>query len=290
MKRIAALLAALASTLVLPVAAKPSKQGYDVREFVCPIGGKKFRQDVGYSSFPLITLPDGSWFGDTEIGTQVPVCPKSGLVLLPDRALSEVSGRGRILYSSYSAKERELLPSLIADPDYVMLSADGPYAQAWWLATRLNRPAVDRFFMLQRSTWATSDPAKRKRLVARFANEAPAIVDAFKAGESTKRSSMIYVVNALRELGRFGEAAALLDQLDRSGSDSEDGSGEYLYQLRLAIAQKDDGRFAAEMVPQPVFEDLCNGRLAALYGPTLTATRTSCQIRRGREAKEAADY
>lgn len=259
-----------------------------MREFVCPTSGKKFRQDVGYSSFPLITLPDGSWLGDTEIGVQIPVCPQTGLILLPDLSLSKASGGSKILYSSYSAKELELLPALIADPVYVALKADGPYAQAWWLATRLGRSAEDRFFMLQRSTWATRDPAKRRRLVARFADEAPAIIEGLKGPASSTRFRNVYVVNALRELGRFEEALALLDQLDRSGADVDDDIGEVSYQLRLAIEQQDDGRFAAEMVPRRVFEDLCSGRLSAFYGPPLPATVASCQIRRDREAKEAA--
>ena len=67
-----------------PLAAQDDTQPTDLREFTCPVGGARFTHNVGYSAFPLITLPDGSWLGDTQIGVQIPVCPDNGLVLLPD--------------------------------------------------------------------------------------------------------------------------------------------------------------------------------------------------------------
>lgn len=77
------MLAAL--TLAMPAAAAPEKpETFDVRAFTCPIGGERFSQDVGYSAYPLLTLPDGSWLGDFAIGTQIAVCPGNGLVLFPE--------------------------------------------------------------------------------------------------------------------------------------------------------------------------------------------------------------
>jgi hypothetical protein len=277
--------------------AKDAPATYDVREFVCPIGGKAFKQDVGYFAFPLITMPDGSWLGDTEIGVQIPVCPDNGLVLVPD--MTKMMGEGdRILYADYSAAERERLPALIADPAYRALAAEGRYAQAYWLATALGRPAYDRFFMLQRSTWATRDPAMRARLVARFVADAPALIDAYTQGEPIKRFHRMYVVNALRELGQFDEALALLDAIEGSGPpvpgqadpDNMFGPGEADEPLRLAIQQRDDGRFAAATLPQRMLNDICDENLAALYGPTKPATKAACKLRRDAAAKKAADF
>ncbi|MFM2409562.1 MAG: hypothetical protein RL481_390, partial [Pseudomonadota bacterium] len=245
---------------------KPSAHSFDVRSFTCPIGGKVFEQEVGYSAFPLITLPDGSWLGDTEIGVQIPVCPDNGLVLIPDLLKSAEEDDDRMAYAEYSPSERERLPALIADPAYIALKEDGRYAQAWWLATQLGRPAEDRFFMLQRSTWATRDPAKRKRLVKRLAEEGPAIVASLRGQGSIKSFYLIYVVNALREIGRFDDALTMLDQLEAKGDpipgqpdpDSIYGAGDAVGPMRMAIEQKDDGRFPAELLHAKMVNDICD--------------------------------
>lgn len=295
--RLAGLL--LLAVMLAPFAVARDAESFDPRSFTCPVGGKKFTQDVGYSSFPLITLPDGSWLGDTEIGAQIPLCPDNGLVLLPDLGKSAAEGGSdRILYSEYSAAEVDRLPALIADPDYRALAAQGRYAQAYWLASKLGRPAEDRFFMLQRSAWATRDPVLRKTLVARFVADAPAVIDGFRGGEAAKRFARTYVVNGLRELGRFDEALALLDSIAAGGSpvpgqhdpESMFGPGEADGPLRLAIQQRDDGRFAAATLPDRMLNDICDGKLAAIYGPTTEPTRAACKLRRDAAAKASDDF
>lgn len=292
--RLAAMM--LLSAILVPPAAGRDDEAVDQRSFTCPLNDRTFTQDVGYSAFPLITLPDGSWLGDTEIGVQIPVCPDNGLVLIPDLSKSSAeAGDDRILYADYSAAERTRLPALIADPEYAALQADGRYAQAYWLASRLERPAEDRFFMLQRSTWATRDPVLRKKLVARFAAEAPALIDAFGGAETKRRYHRIYVVNALRELGRFNEALAMLDSIEKSGPpvpgqpdpDSIYGPGEAAGPMRRALIGKDDGRFAAELLPKKMVSQVCENRLAAMYGPTTPATLAACKARRERETRES---
>lgn len=270
-------------------AESPAKQTYLVRSFICPISGKSFEQEVGYSAFPLITMPDGSWLGDTEIGAQIPVCPDNGLVLIPDLAKSAASSGDRIEYADYSTEERAKLPGLIADPAYQALKADGPYAQAWWLATQLGRPAADRFFTLQRSTWATRDPATRKRLVARFAEHASGIIAGMPTSDDNKRSAQLLVVNALRELGRFDDALMLLESVQRKqGAEPIDGrDSEWLSSIWRAISEKDDGRFAAAMLPNRMVNVICSDRLAMIYGPTSEATKAACRARRVREAQES---
>ncbi|MEY4269511.1 MAG: hypothetical protein RLZZ58_727, partial [Pseudomonadota bacterium] len=193
---------------------------------------------------------------------------------------------------------RALLPALIADPEYRALADEGRYAQAYWLATKLGRPAYDCFFMLQRSTWATRDPAMRARLVARFADDGPALIDAYTQGEPVKRFHRMYIVNALRELGRFDAALALLDAIGASGApvpgqadpDSIYGPGAADGPMRLAILQRDDGRFAAATLPQKMLNDICDDELTLIYGPTKPATKAACKVRRDAEAKESADF
>ena len=285
-----------AFAIALPAAAAPEKpETFDVRSFTCPLGGEQLSQDVGYSAYPLLTLPDGSWLGDFAIGAQVPVCPGNGLVLIPkyDPYVADGDPGAKFAYPGYSPAELARLPALVASEEYRALKADGPYLQAWWLATKLGRPAYGRFNLLQRATWATRDPAQRRRLVERFVAEAPALIDAAQAPPEVRLFLKTYVVNAMRELGRFDEAQALLGGLFRQSATvpGYEVANSEMQQLpiKLAIAERDDGWFAAEMVPRKLFGRLCSGELAAGYGPLKSATKAGCKLREEREAREAKD-
>ena len=283
-----------AFAIALPAAAAPEKpETFDVRSFTCPLGGEQFSQDVGYSAYPLLTLPDGSWLGDFAIGAQVPVCPGNGLVLIPKYDLYVADGDpgAKFAYPGYSPAELARLPALIARDEYKQLKHDGPYLQAWWLATKLGRPAYGRFNLLQRATWATRDPAQRRRLVERFVAESPALIDAADAPTSAKLFMRKYVVNGYRELGRFGEAQALLVSLYQ-GLHDQPGAAEAGVEpieaspMARAIAERDDGWFAAETIDRKMFGGLCSGELSHLYGPLKPATKAACTVRKDREARE----
>ena len=300
-RKLFALLAGALLPLALPGAAPASKpkaeapQTFDLRSFACPLGGEKFSQDVGYSAFPLLTLPDGSWLGDFQIGTQIPICPGNGLVLIPkfDPYQAENDPGAKFEYPDYTATELAQLPALIASGEYRQLKADGAYLQAYWLATKLGRPAYGRFNLLQRATWATSNPAQRRRLVERFAADAPALIDAADVPAGAKQFLQGYVVNALRELGRFDEAKTLYARLYQSaaavpGLDAAQNDMQQSPMAR-AIAERDDGWFAAETLDRRMFGDICSGDLARLYGPTKPATKVACKVRREREAQAERD-
>lgn len=286
-----------ALAIALPAAAAPAKpESFDVRSFTCPLGGAQFSHDVGYSAYPLLTLPDGSWLGDFAIGTQVPVCPANGLVLIPkyDPYVADGDPGAKFAYPGYSPAELARLPALIASDEYRTLKADGPYLQAYWLATKLGRPAFGRFHLLQRATWGTRDPVQRRRLVERFVADAPALIDAADAPASAKLVMREYVVNGYRELGRFGEAQALLVSLYQSLHD-QPGAAEAgvdtieTSPLARAIAERDDGWFAAETIDRKMLGRLCSGELTRLYGPLKPATKAACKVREDREAQEERD-
>ena len=293
-----AVFALAALVLAVPSAAKSGyelPETFDLRSFTCPLGGEQFSQDVGYSAYPLLTLPDGSWLGDFAIGTQVPVCPGNGLVLIPkyDPYDPDAQGQGQMDYTDYTPAELAQLPALIASEEYRALKADGPYTQAWWLATKLGRPAYGRFHLLQRATWATRDPAQRRRLVERFVAEAPALIDAAEAPPEAKLFLRMGVVNALRELGRFDAAQALLSALYQQSSalPGYEVTEVDMHQLPIAraIAERDEGWFAAEMIDRKMLGDLCKVELVTLYGPLKPATKAACKTRQDREAKEARE-
>ncbi len=297
MKRLLLLLLVL---LAAPLAAQepgdePWNEQYDPRSFTCPLGGERFDQDVGYASFPLETLPDGSWLGDIAIGAQIPQCPGNGLVILPDYAASDEAGA--MAYSDYSAAELARLPALITDPRYAALKADGRFAQAYWLATQLGRPPLERFTLLQRATWGALAPELRRRLVETFVAEAPTLIAASDLPDAAKRFQTSYVVNGLRELGRFDEALALLDELEQGeaalfeAADPDDlFAGELGPKMRLAIGQRDDGRFPIELLGSRVVGLICGGEAVAPYDQRTSANIAACDTRREREAAESTAF
>ena len=291
MIRLAALL--LFAAIGAPLAAQ-GNDPIDERSFTCPVGGKPFKQDVGYAAFPLITLPDGSWLGDPMMDVQIPVCPDNDLVILPDYAAME--GQDAMAYGAYSAAEIAWLPALIADPAYRALAADNRHAQAWWLATQLGRPPSLRFHLLQRSTWATTDPALRQRRVAAFAAAAPALIDAMDEPAAAKQAHLFYVVNALRELGRFDAALALLDTIEADGPVPGIASPDDMFapeaagpRMRAVIAAGDDDRYPVELLDRRLANDKCSGAVEyPPYDQRTARTEAACARRAAAAAAEEA--
>ena len=289
----------LLSATLAPVAAAQGDENLDKRSFTCPLGGKTFTQEVGYSAFPLITLPDGSWLGDALMDVQIPVCPDNGLVILPDYAAMEASDEQRMTYGDYSVAERARLPGLIADPAYLALKSDNRHAQAYWLATKLGRPASTRFHLLQRSTWATIDPMLRKRRVEQFAADGPALIDAMDESADARRLYSTYIVNALRELGRFDEALARLDANDSAYPlpDSPPGTEltirieNFVDPLRTAIAERDDDRFPVDLLDQRIANDICTGTIPyPPYDQNTPKTKAACARRKAAADRQEAAF
>jgi hypothetical protein len=269
---------------------------FDKREFTCPLGGARFEHDVGYFTYPLVTFPDGSYPGDEAVDAEIPACPGNGLLILPDfEASSQAQG---MAYSDYSAGELARLPALIADPAYRAAAADGRHMQAYWLASKLGRPAALRFVLLQRSTWAAVDPALRRKLVERLVEEGPALIRSSGDPDSAKRMQLYLIVNGLRELGRFDEALALIDTIEREGPavrapvdpDNMYGPGEYGPQMRAAIAEKDMDRYPVGLMPPKWANSICSGEdHRPPYGPLSATTRAACARRQAAaEAEQKA--
>lgn len=59
--------------------------------------------------------------------------------------------------------------------------------------------------------------------------------------------------------------------------------------MRLAIAQKDDGRFPVELLDRRMVGDICDGGLFPPYDQRTPATFAACRARREREARESAE-
>lgn len=289
----------LALTTLLPLtstaAQPPGGVEFDVRKFVCPVGGAKFTQDVGYYAMPLVQFADGSWLGDIEIDVQIPECPGTGLVLIPHYENPDASGQ--LSYRDYTPEQLARLPALLGSSDFSNLRRKSRHERAQWLATQLGMPATTRMQLLIRASWAARDPAERRRLVERIAEEGPVLVDAYATPEAAKLPTRLLVANALRELGRFDEAEAQLDSIrasiptdaDIKDPDNTRALGTMLAGLYDAIEYRDDDRFPLALSSEKWVSQACNSSdLPPPYGPQTRNAKSACE-RRHRERQSRED-
>lgn len=284
------LLLLLAPSLALAQTASEEKsEGFHVMEFTCPLGGEKFKQDVGYYSLPMVRFADGSWLGDVGIDAQIPKCPNNALVLVPD--YDRMSG-SELAYTRLTPAQTAKLGALVDDPAYRALAAKTKHERALWLAGQLGLPEATRWHLLQRLTWTATDPAERKRLVARFAAEGPALSAGFTDWKEQFLAHYMQA-NALRELGRFEEASlALRNAVERmpaeAGLKSPDDANEIANSaanLQEVIEAKDDDRFPIGLSSEKWRSRACGGgELPPPYGPLTAHGRAACEKIRTRLA------
>jgi hypothetical protein len=158
---------------------------------------------------------------------------------------------------------------LIVHPDYIALKADGAYAQAAWLARQLDRPATMQLELLRRAAWGTTNPETRRRTLSTFVDFLPDLVEQFPKG--TAEEEMTYIqwqqANALRELGRFEEASAVLEMIAAKepemyifDPDSMFPTGSLVIELQTAIAHKEMDRFPVNLLPERLRREVCSGQ------------------------------
>lgn len=183
-----------AALLVLPAA--PALAGTPVTQrMTCPIGGEgfDFNTTASYSIFG--SRPDGKPFGSWTFPLNLPECPSNGLILYKE---------------TFEPAELTRLGALIGSPGYRALrGGDTQYYRLSWLLREMGAPRPDVVWALVRATW---EPADDSPLRARYLGElaASAAADPGAPADPAGFAIRAYQINALRELGRFDEAVALL--------------------------------------------------------------------------------
>jgi hypothetical protein len=171
-------------------------QGTARRTMTCPIGGASFDYVVPVGAPPLGERPDGKPYG-TPAPAPLPECPSNGLVL----------------YKDYTPDEVAKLEPLVGSDEYQALRRnDTQYYRAYWLMKRMEVPQSLQLIALLQAGWeADGKPELRARYLAEFADASAKVerrpTDLRWIGMEAR------AVNALRELGKFDEAKARLDQI-----------------------------------------------------------------------------
>ncbi len=257
-----ALLTAALLALVTPALAQDEDElARGEQEFTCPVGGEKFKQDTSFITFPLEGYPDGGGPGVEGSDAGLPECPSNGLVLLVPYSHEQGDSQ-----EAYTPEEIARLPALIASPEYQALRKESRAARLVWLAEKLGRPAWQRFHLLQRAAWVSRTPEERRRWMTRIAEEGEGLAASPGFPPAFAVEVRYFTVNALRELGRFDEAGAMLarlrtDEIARYraqrgnaapnphvlDTDYPESLGG-IEMMQQAIDQRDDDRFPVSMM------------------------------------------
>lgn len=254
------LLAPLAAVaLAAPAVAAPTVK----QAMTCPIGGEAFDYARPVATAPLGMRPDGKPYG-AAAPAPLPECP----------------GNGLILYKDYTADEVKTLTPLVASDDYQALrKTDTQYYRAYWLMRQMGVGPEDYLWALLQASWeAEAKPELRARYLAELAETSAKV--------PPNPSDMDWIgmegraVDALRELGRFDEAAARLANVPLARLDvpvpqdlSTDAARQakakhdwftFFQQLKAAIARKDQSIEPFDMIPRSVALGYCIDRAANL--------------------------
>jgi hypothetical protein len=164
------------------------------RVMACPVGGASFTYRPAAPAVPSGERPDGRPYTSGVAPPPLPECPDNGLVL----------------YKDYEPDEVAKLEPIIASEAYQALRKnDVQYYRAYYLMKAMGLGPEDYLYVLLQASWQADDrPELRRRYLAELA-EVSAKVPA-RPKDLNWIGMEGRAVNALRELGRFDEAAARL--------------------------------------------------------------------------------
>jgi hypothetical protein len=222
--------------LLLAAPAAPVLAGTPVTtRMTCPIGGERFdfTTTASYSIFG--TRPDGKPFGSWTFPLELPECPGNGLIVYKE---------------NFEPAELTRLGALIETPGYRALrGGDTSYYRLSWLLREMGAPRREVLWALIRATWQpANDSALRARYLGELAVLAAAEPDA--PADLPGFALRAYEINALRELGRFDEASALLARTSlaplrpegsHAGAQDRDRAGwlQHYSRLEALLARRD---------------------------------------------------
>lgn len=289
MRRLILAAAMAAAPLAAVVASTPMNQ-----TMTCPIGGASFTFATTGSYTTFGTRPDGKPFGNWTFPSPLPECPDNGLVL----------------YKEYTPEEVAKLEPIIASEAYQALrKADTSYYRAYWLMKEMGLGPEDYLWALLQASWQADD---KPELKARYQTE---LVDG-SAAVTPKPDDLNWIgmearsANALRELGRYDEAIARIDNIPTASLDVQVPAGQagdaavreaksrrawlaYLKELRTVIERKDNGSEPFDLIPRNVALQRCIGDETKLgtndrgFCDRESTAVTALRTRRDQAAREA---
>lgn len=233
----------LIGTLSAPVAATTLFE----KKFTCPVGGETFEASVVGSSTSWGQRPDGRTYGTLPIWPIVE-CPGNGLLLFDEE---------------FGDADVAKLTPLVASAEYqAMRASESPHYRSWWLQKNLGRDAYALAGTLLAASWEVDhDPAAKVRYQDAFVAAAQAL-----PWSEAKKEPWFWLhlraANALRELGRFDESAALLTMIDRrdrlpTDADELKGARRMIDGLAALNADRNPASEPANLIPAAMAVGRC---------------------------------
>jgi hypothetical protein len=239
---------AIAAASAAALYAAPAAAGIPVEQRMrCPIGGGEFvnTSTASYSTFGA--RPDGKPYGSWVFPIALPECPDNGLVL----------------YDQFDEAAVARLRPLVASAEYQALRrrGDSPYYRASWLMGRMQAPLPHQFWTLIQASWEVEgDQALRRRYLEELVARGPELGG---PRDDDGLAIRAIVINAMRELGRFEEAAAAIaaTRMEPARADPEARSSyswpEHYRRLAAVIARRDSSVEPIDMIPRAQAQQRC---------------------------------
>ena len=247
------------------------------QSMVCPIGGETFEAEVIASNSYFGQRPDGMPYSPMPV-IPVPECPGNGLILFQDE---------------FSREELNLLTEAIAHPEFAVLREEhAQFYRIAWLQQRIGADSYDRATSLMIAGWQADGNADLKRQYQREFVAAASALDTLAGQEDAWFWLNLRAANALRELGRFDEAAALLLQLESSSAlpqaeDERESALGLIQGLGRLVGEANPYPEPTNLIPPEMAAERCLAVNAALSA----AERTACASDEVQEAiSERRDF
>lgn len=242
-------------------------------KITCPIGGEKFDSLAMMSNTTFGQRPDGRPYSPTPI-PPIDECPGNGFVIFDDQL---------------TKADKVALAPIVASPEYQALRAsETPHYRAWWLMSRISRDPYALASSLIVASWGSDgDAARKSRYQSAFVDAAMALNrDDAHAGDWFWLR--LRAANALRELGRFDAAAALIESLDQpallpTDTDQRAGAAELIAGLRALVADRNTSAEPANLIPPRMAIERCK---EPSLSPAETSACSGDAVRAEREEME----
>ena len=251
---LAAALGASSIAIAIPMSANATT--WVEVDHICPIGGEEFT---------ALEVASNSYFGSRPDGK-----PYGALSIIP---ITECPGNGLPLFKDFDEAELAILETAITAPEFIdMRTSQTPRFRVAWLMEQLSAAPADIAYQLLVATWESDSNADQKiQYQTDFVARATGL-DRASNDDGTWLNLNARAVNALRELGQFDEALALLHHIGQAEflpEDEETRTGylSYFADLRTLIGEGNISLEPATMIPQDIALLRC-----AIAQPALTAS------------------
>lgn len=236
--------------LLLACAATSRATTYVPVKLTCPIGGEKFDGYAMASNTYMGQRPDGRPYSPSPI-PPIKECPGNGFVIFDDKL---------------AKADKAVLAPIVASAEYqAMRATETRHYRAWWLKSRIGRDPFALASSLMVAGWESDDdPSRKARYQSAFAEAAMAL-SRDDANADDWFWLRLRAANALRELGRFDAAAALIDALEQPGllpteADQRAGAVRLIAGLRALITDRNTAAEPTNLIPPRMAIERCKER------------------------------